>query len=95
MKIIEFGQQTVTVELDPADCLALADAIGWSIHHDIKGDWNLLEALRAALTAGALAAFVIEGGADKRQLNLAGLREVWAPLDGHALPLARVVEPPQ
>ena len=92
MKLIDIRSSALTIELDPTDCLALADAIGWSIRHDIKGDFNHLEALRAALTAGAFAAFLVEDGASAEQRTLAGPRAVWAPLDAHANPPARVLD---
>ena len=92
MKLIDIAPIALTVELDPTDCLALADAIGWSVCHDIKGDHSHLTALRAALTAGAFAAFLAEDGMERRQRTLAGLREVWAPHDEHTDPPARVLD---
>jgi hypothetical protein len=84
VKVINIAATAATFELDPRDCLALADACGHAMKYDIAGDWHLLEALRAALTAGAMAAFALERDAvEENEYTLAGLREVWAPEDGH------------
>jgi hypothetical protein len=85
MKLVNIAQIAATFELDPRDCLALADACGYAISRDIPGDHHLLAALRAALTAGAMAAFALdEGAVKKEEYTLAGLRAFWAPEDaGH------------
>lgn len=84
MKLINLAPAAATLELDPRDCLALADAVGHALAHDVAGDWHLLQALRAALTAAALATFTLDAGAvAEHEHTLAALRDVWAPEDGH------------
>jgi hypothetical protein len=60
MKLINIEESALTVELDPTDCQALADACAWRMNHDIAGDCNLLAAPQAALTSGAMAAFALD-----------------------------------
>jgi hypothetical protein len=93
-QLINIEMTAATFELDPRDCLALADACGYAINRNIPGDHYLLAALRAALTAGAMAGFALDWGAvEEDAYTLAGLREFSAPADGHHIDGRKVLAP--
>lgn len=56
MKIRAFGPLTATLDLDPTDCLLLADALASALYRDEMPDRNYTAALRAALEACAVIA---------------------------------------
>ena len=56
MKIRGFDALTATLDLDPTDCLVLADALAFSIYHDACPDFGLVNAMCAALEACAIVA---------------------------------------
>jgi hypothetical protein len=96
VRIINIENGAATFELDPRDCIQLADACGYAINRDIPGDHHLLEALGAALTAGAMAAFALDHGAvAKSEYTMAGLRAFWAPLDSACIESRKVLEAPK
>ena len=83
MKIIGFDALTATLDLDPTDCLALADACGHALRHDYPGDTSLLRALRAVLEACAIVAAtdtLRDNGVSEREM-LADTRCVWGAHD--------------
>ena len=96
MRIVDITAMGLTVELDNADCLALADACTYAVNREIPGDARHLEALGAALVAGAMAVLGLNPGmVEEEQMTLATLRELWGPMDTRNVPQVRVLEPPQ
>jgi hypothetical protein len=96
VRIINIENGAATFALDPRDCIQLADACGYAINHDIRGDHHLLEALGAALTSAAMAAFALDHGAvEEGEYTMAGLRAFWAPLDSACIDARKVLVPPQ
>jgi hypothetical protein len=83
MKIREFSALTATLDLDPTDCITLADACAVSLKHDEALDRNLVGALRAALEACAVIAATDTLRDNKVQEAgmLDDTRRVWAPRD--------------
>ena len=95
MKLIAIKPGATTVELDPTDQLALADACRYAMHHNMPGDYSLMAAAATALESAALAAFALEPGmVEDGNYSLTTLREVWAPHDSAAVDGRRVVTPP-
>jgi hypothetical protein len=96
VKVINIESIAATFALDPRDCLALADACGYAVNHDIAGDHALLTTLRAVLTSAAMAAFALDRGAvEEREYTLAGLRAFWAPEGCRYTDARKVLEPPR
>jgi hypothetical protein len=79
-------QQTVTIELSPADCFLLAEACEASIRFDQARDITLAEAFAAALTAAGMAASADFYGATDRDWSLAAVRAGWLPKDDSVKP---------
>jgi hypothetical protein len=84
MKIVGFDALTATLDLDPTDCLALADACAAALFHDAVADRNLVAALRAALEACAVisATDTLRDNRVPEAGMLDDTRKVWAPLEG-------------
>jgi hypothetical protein len=83
MKIIEFGNQSVTVELDPTDCFVLAQACEASVAYDQARNLTLAATLAAAFTAAGMAA-AADFHLTKEELphyTLAAVRKNWLPHD--------------
>lgn len=78
MKIVNFGQESVTVELAPADCFLLAEACTGSIRYDHTTNITLTEALAAVFTAADMAAAATFHGATDG-FDLAQVRKEWMP----------------
>lgn len=78
MKIVNVAPLTLTVELDPTDCIALADAC-----YARADDWDsgnasaLLGALGSALLLGIAA--IADQGMDDDPPTIAKVWRVWAP----------------
>ena len=96
MKISGFDGLTATLDLDPTDCLVLADALAFSIAHDACPDLNLVNAMRAALEACAVIAAT--DTLRDNQTPEAGMiddtRRVWGPFDHSIGGKPRMVERP-
>ncbi len=92
MKIIAIAPLTLTVELDPTDCLALADAAAQVARRNETGaDGGLNNALAAALINGAFGAFLL-AGPDKPH-TLRHMWAMWAPLNGENVAHERIPIP--
>ncbi len=90
MKIVGFAPLTATLDLDPTDCLVLADALACALYHDQAPDRNLTAALRAALEACAIVA-----ASDTLRDNnvpeagmLADIRRLWGPFEHGGTPVS-------
>jgi len=97
MKIRAFSGLTVTLDLDPTDCLVLADALAFSIYHDATPDYSLTNALRAALEACAVIA-ATDTLRDNQTLEremLEDTRRVWGPFDTSGRGKPRLTERPR
>ncbi len=97
MKIVGFDGLTATLDLDPTDCLVLADALAFSMSHDATPDYSLTNALRAALEACAVIAAtdtLRDNGVSEREM-LADTRQVWGPFDVSGRGKARLTRRPQ
>ena len=88
MKITGFGNQSVTVELDPADCFVLARACEAIVLNDTAPHLTLAEALAAAFTAAGMAAAATfhMGGEALPHYTRAAVRADWTPRDGRKAP---------
>ena len=97
MKIVGFDGLTARLDLDPTDCLVLADALALSIHHDATPDYSLTNALRAALEACAIVAAsdtLRDNGVQEREM-LEDTRRVWGPFDVSGRGKPRLTERPR
>ena len=83
MKIVNFGEQSVTVTLDPTDCFVLAQACEASISYDQATNLTLAEALAAAFTAAGMAAAADfhMGREEQEHYTLEAVRQNWMPSD--------------
>jgi hypothetical protein len=97
MKIVGFDALTATLDLDPTDCLALADACGQALRYDFPGDTSLVRALRAALEACAVIAATdtLRDGNVPESGMLDDTRKVWGLFDTSGCGKPRVVERPR
>lgn len=80
MELVDIQGARVTVELDPGDCLALAQACRAQIRNDATPDYQLTAALAVALEGLGLAAYVLEDPHDEKR-GRATLWAVWGPLE--------------
>ncbi len=96
MKIRTFAPLTATLDLDPTDCLILADALALTLYHDQAPDRNLTEALRAALEACAVVAATdtLRDSAVPEAGMLEHTRRVWGAFDHASGGLPRMVTRP-
>ncbi len=83
MKIRAFAPLTATLDLDPTDCLVLADALACALYHDQAPDRNLTAALSATLEACAVIAATdtLRDNQTREAEMLADTRRVWGPFD--------------
>jgi len=98
MKIVKVAPLTLTVELDPTDCIALAVACEKATeHYDYAYPVSHIEALGAALLVAALAIFAPD---TDEQRTFTHLWRMWAPTvfrghqDGEAV-YGRMPVPPE
>ncbi len=78
MKIVKVAPLTLTVELDPTDCIALAVACKKvTEHYDHEYPVSQIEALGAVFLVAALAIFAPDTDQER---TFAHLWRVWAPL---------------
>ncbi len=96
MQIRAFAPLTATRDLDPTDCLVLADALACARYHDQAPDRNLTAALRAALEACAMIAATdtLRDGDIPEGWMLADTRRVWGPFDHATGELPRMAKRP-
>ncbi len=97
MRIVGFDGLTARLDLDPTDCLVLADALALSIYHDAAPDYSLTNALRAAFEACAVIAAtdtLRDNGVSEKEM-LADTRRVWGPFDHAGGGLPRMTKRPQ
>ncbi len=64
MELADIRRGRVTVELDPGDCLALAQACRAQLRNDATPDFQLTATLAVALEGLGLAAFALEDPQD-------------------------------
>lgn len=86
MKFISFGNGSVTMELDPAECFLIAEACTAAVRYDATANMSLVETIGAALTAGGMAgsAMMHMQAQDWKDYTLPKVRQVWVPVeDGH------------
>jgi len=81
MKFVAFGNGTLTLELTPADCFILAEACEAAVNFDAATNLTLVEAMREALTAGALVAAAPFDRVPIGGMVVAEVRKVWLPQD--------------
>lgn len=81
MKVVTFGKGSITLELDPADCLMLAQACEAAISNDAIRNVVLGEALQAAMTLGAAVGAATSHMYDERGFTMQEVRDVWMPVD--------------
>ncbi len=96
MKIRAFAPLTATLDLDPTDCLVLADALACALYHDQAPDRNLTAALRATLEACAVIAATdtLRDNRTPEAGMLADTRRVWGPFDHATAGPSRMVKRP-
>ncbi len=96
MKIRAFAPLTATLDLDPTDCLVLADALACALYHDQAPDRNLTAALRATLEACAVIAATdtLRDGEIPEGRMLEDTRRVWGPFDHAIAGPSRMVKRP-
>ena len=96
MKIVGFDALTATLDLDPTDCLVLADALACALYHDQAPDRNLTAALRATLEACAVIAATntLRDNHTPEGEMLADTRRVWGPFEHGGTPRPRMDERP-
>ena len=79
MELVDIHRARVTVELDPGDCLALAQACRAQVPNEATPDFQRTATLAVALEALGLAAFALEDPQDR--MGRALLWSVWGPLE--------------
>ncbi len=96
MKLLTIAPIAVTVELDPTDCLVLADALASAVYHDRATDPGLVNALRAALEACAVLAATdtLRDNRTPEAGMLDDTRRVWGPIDTRLAEKPRVTKRP-
>ena len=97
MQIRAFAPLTATRDLDPTDCLVLADALACALDHDQAPDRNRTAARRATLEACAVIA-ATDTLRDSRVPEAGMLdhtRRVWGPFDHAGGGLPRMTKRPQ
>ena len=103
MELTDIRRGRVTLQLDPGDCLALAQACHAAISNDATPNYEHTTALRVALEALGLAAFALED--PQPGMGRALLWATWGPrelrelraahhtgLDGAPMPEAAAIE---
>ncbi len=79
MRLVNIARRTVTVDLDPEDCVLLAQACRESLHHHTErgGPMPVLDALAFAFDAAAMAAQTANNLDDHRgeTVDLARVRQ--------------------
>ncbi len=79
MKIVQVAPLTLTVELDPTDCIALYVACArLTAYGDAADPGPHLDAIGSALLLALLA--IGDRGMDDGELTIAQMWRVWAPL---------------
>jgi len=97
MRIVGFDGLIARLDLDPTDCLVLADALAFSLSHDATPDYSLTNALRAALEACAVIAAtdtLRDNGVSEKGM-LEDTRRVWGAFDTSGRGKARLTRRPQ
>ena len=84
MKIVAFGHDHATVELDPADCFLLAEACRAAVADDDATNLSLTETLGAALTAAGMAAATHAAISGLQGRPVAKVVAIWMPRDDRA-----------
>ena len=81
MKIVGFDALSAILDLDPTDCLTLADACAFAAANDAAADRSHVTALRAALEACAVIAATdtLRDAKIPEEEMLADTRRVWGP----------------
>jgi hypothetical protein len=79
VELVDIRGAHVTVELDPGDCLALAQACRAQMRNDATPDFQLAATLAVALEGLGMAAFALEDPQDR--MGRALLWSVWGPLE--------------
>ncbi len=96
MKIRAFSRLTVTLDLDPTDCIIIADALATAVYHDLAPDPGLVNALRAVFEACPIVAAtdtLRDNGVSEAGM-LDDTRRVWGPLDTRLAEKPRVTKRP-
>ncbi len=79
MRLVNITQRTITLDLDPEDCVLLAQACRESLHHHTErgGPMPVLDALAFAFDAAAMAAQTANDLDDHRDepVSLAHVRQ--------------------
>lgn len=91
MRIREVAPLTLTIDLDPTDCIALADACRQVASRDLGCDRTLLAALGAALLAGGFGAYAL--AEPDPPLTLPRMWRMWAPRNLDLVDPARLPQP--
>jgi len=97
MKIRACAPLTEPRDLDPTDCLVLADALARALDHDQAPDRNLTAALRATLEVCAVLAATgtLRDGEIPEGRMLEDTRRVWGPFDHAGGGLPRMTRRPR
>ena len=83
MQLTEIGRGRVTLELDPGDCLALAQACRAQIRNDATPNYEHAATLCVAFEALGMAAFALDD--PQPAMGRALLWAVWGPKEGREL----------
>ncbi len=96
MTIRAFAPLTATLDLDPSECLVLADALACALDHDQAPDRHVTAALRATLEACAVIAATdtLRDNQTREAEMLADTRRVWGPFDHATAGPSRMVQRP-
>ncbi len=83
MRLQSTNKGSILLDLDPTDCLALADCCDHAISGDMSMNYNLIAAFSAALKLGAVAcaAYGVASPRHYDALTLEGIRAEWGMMD--------------
>ncbi len=97
MRIVGFDGLTARLDLDPTDCIIIADALASAVYHDHAPDPGIVNALRAAFEACAIVAATDtlrdNGVAEAGMLD--DTRRVWGLIDTRLAEKPRMARRPQ
>ena len=77
MRIVGFGNNSVILELDPADCFLLAEACRQTVNHDEGSDQDMTDLMEQTMTLAAMAAATWEESTGNQGRSIEEVRASW------------------
>lgn len=81
MRVVTFGAGSITLELDPSDCLMLGAACEAAIKNDAIPNLVLCEALQSVMALGAAVGAATSHMHDDEPFTAKAISDTWMPVD--------------